>query len=87
MTPAKLFWHAFETAKRMGWRIVDFNEKEGRIEATDTSFWFGRTADIVIRVQQAGALGARLDIRSQSEKDADDFGANIARLKAFFKAL
>ena len=64
----KLFWHAFETAKKMGWTIVDYSEKDGRIEATDRSFWFGQTADIVIRVQTAGALGARLDIRSQSEQ-------------------
>jgi hypothetical protein len=84
---SKLFWHAFETAKGMGWRIVDYSEKDGRIEATDTSFWFGQTADIVIRVQTAGALGARLDIRSQSERGARDFGSNLARLTAYLKAL
>jgi hypothetical protein len=84
---AKLFWHAFDTAKRTGWHIVDFSEKDGRIEATDTSFWFGQTADIVIRVQTAGALGARLDIRSQSERGSHDFGSNLARLTAYLKAL
>jgi hypothetical protein len=83
----KLFWHAFETAKKMGWTIIDYSEKDGRIEATDRSFWFGQTADIVIRVQTAGALGARLDIRSQSEQGARDFGSNIARLTAYLKAL
>jgi hypothetical protein len=84
---AKLFWHAFDTAKRVGWHIVDYSEKDGRIEATDTSFWFGQTADIVIRVQTAGALGARLDIRSQSERGSHDFGSNLARLTAYLKAL
>ena len=84
---AKLFGHALETARKMGWRIVDTSEKDGRIEATDTSFWFGQTADIVIRVQTAGALGARLDIRSQSERGARDFGSNLARLTAYLKAL
>ena len=83
----KLFWHAFETSKHMGWAIVDYSAKDGRIEATDKSFWFGQTADIVIRVQTAGALGARLDIRSQSEQGARDFGSNIARLSAYLKAL
>ena len=48
---AKMFWRCFNTAKRMGWRIVDYNEKQGRIEATATSFWFGQVSDIVIRVQ------------------------------------
>jgi hypothetical protein len=84
---SQLFWHAFETAKKMGWTIVDYSEQDGRIEATDKSFWFGQTADIVIRVQTAGALGARLDIRSQSETGSRDFGSNIARLGAYLRAL
>jgi hypothetical protein len=84
---SKLFWHAFETVKKMGWNIVDYSEKDGRIEATEKSFWFGQTADIVIRVQEAGTLGARLDARSQSETGLSDFGGNIMRLEAFLKAL
>jgi hypothetical protein len=86
-TKTKLFWHAFETAKQLGWRIVDYSENDGRIEATDSSFWFGQKADIVIRVRQAGAIGARLDARSQSETGTRDFGSNIARLKALRAAL
>ena len=39
-----LFWRSFETAKSLGWNIVDHNEAEGRIEATAASFWFGRAA-------------------------------------------
>jgi hypothetical protein len=84
---AKLFGHALETARKMGWQIVDASETDGRIEATDRSFWFGQTADIVIRVQTAGNIGARLDIRSQSERGARDFGSNLARLTAYLKAL
>jgi len=87
MTKPKLFWHAFETAKGQGWKIADYSEGEGRIEATDTSFWFGQVSDIVIRVRESGALGARLDIRSESESGASDFGSNIARLKTYLKAL
>ena len=85
-TKAKLFWHAFETAKKMGWQIVDFNENQGRIEATDTSFWFGQKADIVIRVREAGSIGAIADVRSQSQTGTRDFGANIERLKAYLNA-
>jgi len=29
---------------------LDFDQKTGRIEATDTSFWFGQVSDIVIRL-------------------------------------
>jgi hypothetical protein len=85
-TKAKLFWHSFEIAKSMGWNIVDFNEQQGRIEATDTSFWFGQKADIVIRVREAGAIGAIADIRSQSQTGSRDLGANIERLQAYLKA-
>lgn len=84
-TVPKMYWHAFETVKKLGWRIVDYNPAQGRIEATDTSFWFGQTADIAVRVQPAGAIGARVDVRAQSES-GPDFGSNIQRLKRFFDA-
>jgi len=85
--PAKLFWRALNVANKMGWHVVAFNEKEGRIEATDTTFWFGFTDDIVIRVRPAGKLGARLDIRSKSRVGVSDVGSNAARLRAFLKTL
>ncbi len=85
-TKAKLFWHEFEAVKHMGWHIADFNEQQGHIEATATSFWFGQKADVVIRVREAGAIGAIADIRSQSQTGTRDFGANIERLKAYLNA-
>ena len=83
MPPAKMFWRCFNAAKRMGWTIVDYNEKEGRIEATASSFWFGQISDIVIRVRPAGTLGARFDIRAESETGARDFGHNLELLKSY----
>src|SRR5256885_1008758 len=77
MPPSKMFWRCFNAAKRMGWHIVDYNEKEGRIEATSTSFWFGQVSDIVIRVRPAGTLGARFDMRAESETGTRDFGRNL----------
>jgi uncharacterized protein DUF1499 len=85
--PAKLFWRALNLANRMGWHVVAFDPKEGRIEATDTTFWFGFTDDIVIRVRPAGKLGARLDIRSKSRVGVSDLGSNAARLRTFLKTL
>ncbi len=84
--PAKLFWRAFDTAKAMGWTIVAFDARRGRIEATDTSFFFGFTDDIVIRVQPSGE-GARLDIRSASRDGTTDVGENAARIRSFVKKL
>jgi hypothetical protein len=86
-TKPAMFWHAFETVKKLGWTIMDYSEKEGRIEAVDTSLWFGQKADIVIRVEEAGPNGSRLDARSQSETGTRDFGSNIARLEALRGAL
>ena len=86
----RLYWHAFETAKAMGWHVLTPGaaaKAAGRIEATDTSFWFGEISDIVIRVKQAGTLGARLDIRSESRNGDTDDGDNAARIKAYMKAL
>jgi hypothetical protein len=85
-TPTKLYARALQAAQNMGWTIVAQNPNEGRIEATDSSFFFGLTDDIVIRVRPSG-LGARLDIRSESRVGEADGGDNAARIRAYFKAL
>jgi hypothetical protein len=82
--PNKVYWRAFETVKRLGWTIVDANDKDLRIEATDKSLWFGRTSDIVIKVRQAGSMGSRLYMRAESREAGNDHGRNVARLKQFF---
>jgi hypothetical protein len=82
--PDKVYWRAFETVKQLGWTVIDANDKDLRIEATDKSLWFGRTSDIVIRVRQAGSMGSRLYMRAESREAGDDHGRNVARLKQFF---
>jgi len=84
---AILFWRAFEHAKSAGWNIVSFDAEAGRIEATDTTLWFGFTDDIVVRVAQAGALGARLDMRSKARVGTSDYGRNAQRVRDFLKGL
>lgn len=84
------FSQAFErvntTAKKMGWKMVDQNQAEGRIEATDTTFWFGFKDDIVIRVSPV-PTGSRVDIRSVSRVGKSDVGMNARRIRKFLKAL
>ena len=87
VTVAKAYWHAFYTARRIGWNIVSFDDKKGSIEATDTTLWFGFTDDISIRVRAAGSIGARVDIRSKSRVGTSDYGRNAARIRRFLKAL
>ena len=57
---------------------------EGRIEATDTTFWWGFKDDIVIRIRPEDS-GSRLDIRSKSRVGIGDFGTNAARIEAFLE--
>lgn len=84
---AKMFWRCFNRAKDMGWRIVTFDEKEGHIEAQATSFWFGQITDIVIRIRPAGTLGARFDMRAETETGNRDFGHNLELMKTYRAAL
>lgn len=84
--PDKAFDQALRVARKMGWVIVDANAAEGRIEATDTTFWFGFKDDIVIRVTPADQ-GSRVDIRSVSRVGKSDVGMNARRIRKYLKEL
>jgi uncharacterized protein (DUF1499 family) len=86
LPPDKAFALAFAAAKKLGWQIVDTNPNEGRIEATDRTFWFGFIDDIVVRVQ-AEAGGSRVDVRSLSRVGLSDVGTNARRIEKFMKVL
>jgi hypothetical protein len=85
ISPAKAYDHALATSRRMGWRIVDGNPAEGRIEATATTRWFGFRDDVVIRILPASNNGCRLDIRSVSRVGISDVGTNASRIRTFLK--
>lgn len=82
----EVFEQAITAVHAMGWQIVAVAPTEGRIEATDRTFWFGFTDDIVIRVR-ATEQGTRVDIRSASRVGKSDLGANAARIRAYFATL
>lgn len=82
-----MFWRCFNAAKDLGWTIVDFSEKDRRIEATAASFWFGQVSDVVIRVRPAGPLWVRVDARAESRRGRTDNGFNIGLLKALREKL
>ena len=86
LPPEKTFTLALAAANNMGWRIVDANPSEGRIEASDTTFWFGFTDDIVVRVR-AEAGGSRVDVRSLSRVGLSDVGTNARRIEKYMKVL
>ncbi|HWD29061.1 MAG TPA: DUF1499 domain-containing protein [Rhizomicrobium sp.] len=82
-----LFWRGFARAKEAGFAIAAYNEHDGTIEGTHTSFWFGQIADVAIRVRPAGKIGARLDIRAESRNGENDMGAAAAIVKDYLASL
>jgi uncharacterized protein (DUF1499 family) len=84
--PARAFERALEAAKGQGWEIVASVPSEGRIEATDTTRFFGFKDDVVVRVKPEGA-GSRLDVRSLSRVGKSDVGKNASRIRAYLRAL
>ena len=84
--PAQAFERALAAVYRMRWQLVEADEPAGRIEATDTTFWFGFKDDVVIRVRPAGG-GSRIDVRSLSRVGGGDAGTNAARIREYVDAL
>ncbi len=83
VTPAEAFHRVDAIARSMGWDIVARAPADGRLEAVDTSNWFGMTDDIVVRIRPEGSSGTRIDIRSKSRIGESDFGENARRIRTF----
>ncbi|ARN72960.1 DUF1499 domain-containing protein [Oceanicoccus sagamiensis] len=82
LSPEQAFAKALTTAEAMGWSVYDQNKLQGRIEAVDTTFWFGFKDDVVIRIK-ASDQGSIIDMRSVSRVGKGDMGANAKRIMAF----
>ena len=87
LSPDELFDKALAAAEAQGWEIVASSREEGRIEATDTTLWFGFKDDVVIRIVADETGGSRLDIRSMSRVGKSDLGKNADRIRAFLATL
>jgi len=86
MDPETLLELAEDTAREQGWEIVSAVTADGRIEATDTTLWYGFKDDIVIRVRAIDD-GSILDIRSKSRVGGSDLGKNAARIRDYLDDL
>jgi uncharacterized protein (DUF1499 family) len=82
MPPDKAFSRALDVAKNMDWEIVAAEPKEGRIEATATTFWMGYKDDVIIRITAQNKM-SNVDIRSESRVGKSDFGTNAKRVRIF----
>ena len=85
----KAFEAAFRAAKEMRWDILYSDSAEGRIEATDETFWFGFKDDIIVRVAAGGrggrGRGSVVDVRSASRVGVSDVGKNAGRIREYLK--
>jgi uncharacterized protein (DUF1499 family) len=84
MPSAQAFAAALHAAEAMGWVIVAANPIDGRLEATDTTFWFGFKDDIVVRIRPQPE-GSRIDVRSVSRVGKSDVGTNARRIREFLR--
>ncbi len=82
---AQAFEQALAAARALGWQIVAEVPQEGRIEATDTTFWFGFKDDIVVRVTAADEHRSLIDVRSVSRVGRSDIGKNAARIRCYLQ--
>jgi uncharacterized protein (DUF1499 family) len=85
-SPEEAFPRALQAAKDMGWEIVAADPRSLRIEATDTTAWFGFKDDVVVRLTPSPA-GCRIDVRSVSRVGKSDVGTNARRIKAYLARL
>jgi uncharacterized protein (DUF1499 family) len=80
------FDRALAAAQKAGWEIVTADKGSGRIEATDTTRWFGFKDDVVVRLTPWGA-GTRVDVRSVSRIGRGDIGTNARRIRKYLQIL
>lgn len=86
LPPRQAFDRALQAAEAMGWEVVGRDAESGRIEAVDSTRWFGFKDDIAIRITPAGT-GSRIDVRSKSRVGRNDLGTNARRIRAYLKRL
>jgi uncharacterized protein (DUF1499 family) len=84
--PDRVFGAVAAAARESGWEVAAAVPREGRLEATATTPWFGFKDDVVVRVVPDGG-GTKVDIRSASRVGLSDLGVNARRIRAFAEAL
>lgn len=80
----RVYEAAQKTAENLNWHLVSATHEGdlARIEATDTTRWFGFKDDVVVRLQTL-EQGTRVDVRSKSRVGQSDVGKNAERIREF----
>ena len=82
----EVFDRVLAAVDSLGWELVDASREDGRIEATDTTFWFRFKDDVIVLITREGNETV-LNARSLSRVGGSDFGKNAARLRNLFALL
>jgi len=80
------FERALFAVREAGWDIVEANADAHRIEATDTTPFFGFKDDVVVRLTPLDARTV-VDVRSVSRVGRGDAGTNARRVRALLQRL
>ena len=83
---AQVFDRAVRAARDAGWELVNTSAETWRIEATDTTTFFGFKDDIVVRLTPIGGRTV-VDVRSVSRVGKSDVGTNARRIREYLAAL
>jgi hypothetical protein len=85
---AQVIAKAERLAKARGWQILLSSPEQGRLEATETSRFFGFKDDVVLRVRPTETGdGSIVDMRSVSRVGQSDLGVNAKRVRSFLADL
>lgn len=82
----EVFNDALDAARALGWNVIAADQATGRIEAVDTTFWFGFKDDVVMRIRETDGV-TRVDVRSKSRVGRSDVGTNAERIRALIDRL
>jgi uncharacterized protein (DUF1499 family) len=83
---AQVFDRAVRAARDAGWDLVNVSAERWRIEATDTTTFFGFKDDIVVRLTPIAGRTV-VDLRSVSRIGRSDVGTNARRIREYLAAL
>lgn len=86
-SPGEIINHAASIAEDIGMHIAAVAPEEGRLEATDTTFWFRFKDDVVVRARLSASGATQVDIRSASRVGYLDGGVNAKRVQRFLAEL
>lgn len=80
---------ALALVKKRKWKLWEPSKEDLHIEATEKTFWFGFSDDIVIHITALPGNKSRIDMRSTSRAggSSSDAGTNARRIRKFLKAL